>query len=168
MEVVLYLWNVMVYFQSSFSLVLLTKIDITFPKGVDTAMNRNKKIKQIPDVEGERVELKIITPTEETVIPLKYCMVGGILSDGSNSAMGAYVGSMDTADATLTLSHTLRAFIKYLIENGFYGKPITMEQAKSILEFAVETAIETEKKNASLDNVSINEHIWKMKHDEKG
>jgi hypothetical protein len=88
---------------------------------------------------------------------------GGIMADFTSAPVGLYVGSLDLADTSLSLTHLLRAVIKTNIEE----QNMNFDQSKTFIEFCLKEAIKREKDNKNIDNATLQQHetVLKMRKD---
>jgi hypothetical protein len=95
-------------------------------------------------------------------IVLDGVLFGGIIGDGSGYPVGGYNGNLDIGKTTISMVHTIRAYLKLCEEQG-----LSLEQAKTTLDFCVKEAINKEQEGDPLDNVDLDTHMIKIRKDNK-
>jgi hypothetical protein len=124
-----------------------------------------------------KIKLVMIPPIgKETTIELSAAIFGGVLADGSNCPAGAYLGSMSFEQSLASLEHVIRAFIKLVNEQGDLMSSmgvsfaeITREEKLRAIKYLAQSVLDhsfdIEAKNREEDNVTLGEHIKKMRFD---
>jgi hypothetical protein len=114
-------------------------------------------------MDKERAILTIISEFgTKQEIPLSHCIVGGFMGDGSGVPMGAYVGDLDIMKIGVSFEHIVRAYIKLCNEQGQFKED---SHIRSLMNFCIDRAFETEEKNDPDDNVDIDTHTYIYRHD---